>query len=256
MSGGVEEIVWDRQATDGSEPSPDFAYSGTELEAMAYAPNYYRAIQGWFQPYLGERVVEVGAGVGTFAELLRDTDGVRDLTLIEPAENNFPVLRSRFERDSRVSAVQGFLEDVASDLSADSLVLVNVLEHVEDDARFLAAARRVLDPHGHLLIFVPAMPILYGALDDAFDHYRRYRKSQLGDVIRAAGFEPKVLRYVNLPGALSWFVVGRVLRRRTLSPRDVRLYDRWVVPTMLRFERLITPPFGQSLLAIAQADSK
>jgi SAM-dependent methyltransferase len=234
----------------------DFDYAGTELDAMAFAPNYYRAIHDWFRPYLGPRVVEVGAGVGTFSALLCQNEGIRRLTLLEPAENIFPRLRERFAEDERVVPLHGFLEDAAETLRADALVLVNVLEHVDDDVAFLSAAHRVLSPGGHILIFHPAMPILYGAHDEAFDHFSPYTKPQLGARLKGAGFEIESLRYANLPGALSWFLVGRVLRRRTLSVRDVRFYDRWVVPTMLRVERLLPPPFGQSLLAIARAVSK
>jgi SAM-dependent methyltransferase len=233
-----------------------FAYSGTELDAMASAPNYYRAIHSWFQPYLGRHVVEVGAGVGTFSALLAGGDDVERLTLVEPAENNFPILRERFAGDQRVVATKGFLEDISGDLRANPLALVNVLEHIEHDARFVAAAREVLAPSGHLLIFVPALPILFGALDEAFDHYRRYTRRTLRSLLVGGGFEPLEIRYVNLPGALSWFVAGRIFRRATLGAREVRAYDRWVVPSMLRMERVWSPPFGQSLLAIAKAAEK
>lgn len=233
-----------------------FAYSGTELDAMASAPNYYRAIHGWFRPYLGRRVVEVGAGVGTFSALLAGDPDVDELTLVEPAENNFPVLRDRFTDDARVVARHGYLEDVSHDLRADSLALVNVLEHIEHDARFVAAAREVLAPGGHLLIFVPALPILFGELDEAFDHYRRYTRRTLNSLLVGGGFEPLEMRYVNLPGAFSWFIAGRILRRDTLAAREVRAYDRWVVPWMLRMERVWSPPFGQSLLAIARATNR
>ncbi len=230
----------------------EFVYAGTELEAMACAPNYYRAIYSWFEPYLGSRVIEVGAGVGTFAEHLASNPAVESLTLLEPAENNFPELRRRFAGDPRVVPIHGFLEDIESQLSADTLVIVNVLEHVDRDIEFLRSARRVLEPGGRLLIFVPALQGIFGSLDEAFDHYRRYSREQLSAKLREAGFNIRLIRYANLPGALSWYIVGRVLRRRTLSARDVRLYDRWVIPWVVRMERLWSPPFGQSLLVIAE----
>jgi SAM-dependent methyltransferase len=156
-----------------------FTYSGSELDSLAEAVNYYTFIQQQFARHLGERVVEVGAGIGTFAEYLLRGTTTKQLTLIEPAENNLPHLRHRFATDSRVTTMGGYLESHAASLRADSIVAVNVLEHVQDDVAFLRAARQVLAPSGRLLLYVPAMPIIFGTLDRAFDHYRRYTKQLL-----------------------------------------------------------------------------
>ena len=232
----------------------DFTYSGTELDALASAPNYYRAILSAFAPHLGQRVLEVGAGIGTFADhVLRARPDV-DLTLLEPAGNNFPVLQQRFAGDPRVRVVNGYLEEYSEGDAIDSMVLVNVLEHVEEDESFLRTARATLQPHrGRILLFVPALPLVYGSLDREFEHYRRYTRPVLRHRLEHAGFQVIDLRYVNIFGVLPWFITGRILRRTTLRSRDVRLYDRWVIPWALRLERIVPPPFGQSLLAIGQA---
>lgn len=233
-----------------------FAYGGTELDALAEARNYYRMLIERFAPHLGRRVIEVGAGIGTFAAALLDNVAVDELTLIEPAQNNYPLLRDRFAGDSRVRTLAGYLEAYAPTLSGDALVAVNVLEHVEDDVAFLQAARRVLAPeNGRLLLFVPAVPRLYGTLDAAFDHHRRYTRRMLRERLVSAGFAPLVLRYMNMPGVLGWFIAGRILRRTTLTPRAVRLYDRFVLPLTIMIERVWEPPLGQSLLAIAEPAS-
>ncbi len=220
---------------------------------MAFAPNYYRAIHGWFAPHLGGRVVEVGAGVGTFSKLLAADPALSELTLLEPAANNYPALEKRFAGSSRIHTRASYLEEAAHELRADSIVLVNVLEHIEDDAGFMAAAHRVLEPGGRLLILVPALPAIFGSLDRAFDHYRRYTRQSLASLLVTGGFEPAKIRYVNFPGTFAWFLAGRILRRQTLGRRQVGAYDRWVVPAMLRLESRWSPPFGQSLLAIAKA---
>ena len=234
-------------------PTHDFEYASSELDALAGARNYYAAIVQRFAPHLGRRVMEVGAGVGTFAEYLRAAPGVAQLTLVEPATNNLPRLRARFAGDDRVRVVAGYLEDAAVPASQDAIVAVNVLEHVLDDAEFLRVARRTLAPGGALLLFVPALQAIYGTLDEAFEHHRRYDRAGLAGHLEAAGFQIHDLRYANSLGALGWFVAGRVLRRRTLTARDVRLYDRFVFPTLSRLERDVAPPFGQSLVAIAHS---
>src|SRR5262245_10114549 len=153
-----------------------FSYSGTELTALAGAHNYYRWILRRFAPYLGRFLVEVGAGVGTFSRLLLDESRPRRLMLVEPADNLAPLLRSRFDGDSRVEVVHGYLEDVPPDVVADAIVAVNVLEHVADERAFLDAAARALAPEGSLLLLVPAGPWLFGALDEEFGHFRRYTR--------------------------------------------------------------------------------
>ncbi|HJR62724.1 MAG TPA: class I SAM-dependent methyltransferase [Gemmatimonadaceae bacterium] len=229
-----------------------FSYSGTELDALADARNYYEHIRRRFASHLGAKVVEVGAGIGTFSQYLLRSPGVQELIAIEPAVNNFPVLRDRFASDRRVTTRQGELRDFADKLVADSLVAVNVMEHIEDDVSFLRDARRVLGDSGTLLLFVPALQSIYGTLDEAFDHYRRYDRSLLHSRLSDAGFGMVRTRYVNMPGIAAWYLAGRVMRRRTLDPRSVRFYDRFVVPVVAAVEAVIEPPAGQSLLAIAR----
>lgn len=230
----------------------EFTYSGTELDALTEARNYYAWLLHRFSPHLGRRVVEVGAGTGTFSEFLLRAEGVSELTLLEPAENTYPRLRERFRGDPRVRTLHGYLEEHAGALSGDSLVSVNVLEHVPDDEAFLRDAHRVLVPGGKVLLFVPALSQLYGTLDEAFEHHRRYTRAMLAARLEGAGLRPLRVSYLNLPGVLSWLIAGKVLRRRTLTPADVRLYDSWVIPWVRRIEDRWEAPLGQSLLAIAQ----
>ena len=233
--------------------SADFAYSGTELDALAAAPNYYGFIARRFAPHVGARVVEVGAGIGTFAEhLIRETSP-RELVLVEPAVNNYPVLRERFDGRPGVRTVQGYLQDCRDLRDMDSLVAVNVLEHTPDDVDFLRAARGVLRPGGKALVFVPAVQAIFGSLDREFEHHRRYGKRSLGRAFAEAGFRDVRLRYVNSLGIAAWFLAGRVFEWRTIDASRAAFYDRWVVPWLMPLESIVPPPIGQSILAIATA---
>lgn len=232
-----------------------FSYSGTELEAMAEAENYYRWILRRFTPYLGQHIVEIGSGVGNFAELILQRANPATLVLVEPAHNLFPLLQQRFMQDARVSLVNGYADALPPSIMADCIVLVNVLEHIEDAPAFLQVLRAHLRPGGRLLLLVPAGPHLFGSLDRAFGHHRRYTASSLTATLRGAGLSIRSLQYFNLPGVLSWFIAGKVLRKSTLTRRDVRMYDRWVVPWISALESVWVPPFGQSLVAIAEIPS-
>lgn len=227
-----------------------FTYTGTELDAMAEAHNYCRWIMQYFRPYLGERVVEIGAGTGTFSELLLDSGQIADLVLFEAASNVFPTLRQRFEnRPARLHL--GYFDPSLLAAPVDSVVLVNVLEHISDDAALLLQIYECLRPGGSVLLFVPALTWNYGSLDKAFGHWRRYSKQQLAHKFEQASFRVKVMRYVNVMGIASWFLAGRIMRQTTLRPAQVRWYDRWVIPWSFKLEQICAPPLGQSLLAVA-----
>ena len=157
--------------------SASFAYVSTELHALAEAKNYYRWVNRQFAPFIGKRVIEVGAGIGTFAQSLLDHVPVSELVLVEPSDNLFPILQRRFAQEPHVKIIHGYFQPIASPATADSIVLVNVLEHIAEDQAFLDDAHAALTPGGTLLLLVPALPQIYGSLDQAFGHYRRYTKT-------------------------------------------------------------------------------
>ena len=229
-----------------------FVYSSSELNAIAGARNYYRWITRKFEPYLGETVVEVGAGMGTYSEFLLGAPRTKRLIAVEPAANTFPILKAKLAAFPQAQALEGYLGDYAAGLSADSVVAVNVLEHVEHDDEFLRLAWNVVVPGGTLLLFVPAVPAIFGTLDTAFEHHRRYTRPGLRQKLEDAGWSIESIRYMNLPGILPWFVVGRILRWSSISSRSARFYDRAVIPLTAMIEENVPIPIGQSLLAIAR----
>jgi SAM-dependent methyltransferase len=177
---------------------------------------------------------------------------VRELTTLEPAANLYPLLNRRFSQDSRVRCVNSYLHDYPPSGDIDTVVSVNVLEHVENDGGFLRSAQHILAPGGTILLFTPALPVLYGSLDRQFGHYRRYTKFGLANELQSAGFSLESLRYFDFPGVLGWFLATRVLRRDTLRPSDVRRYDRFVFSWLSKIERWWEPPTGKNLLAIGR----
>ncbi len=234
-----------------SASAPAFSYSGSELDALAEAHNYYGWLIERFAPWLGANVIEVGAGIGTFSRQILGVAGVERLVAFEPALNTYPLLQRRFAGDARVTTLHAYLDPSLGLPPADSLVAVNVMEHIENHGQFLADAFASVSSRGSLLLFVPATPSIFGSLDVAFEHYRRYTKDSLRRCIEESGWKIGQLRYVNMPGVLAWFMAGRVLRSSSISARSTILYDRFVLPWTLWLEGLVEPPVGQSLLAIA-----
>lgn len=229
-------------------------YAGHDLEALADLRNYSRAILAQFAPHVRGRVLEVGAGIGNFAA--HWVDQVDSAVLVEPADNLFARLTERFAGDGRVRALHGTAEEADLPLGGfDATIMVNVLEHVPDDGATVRRLFDVLRPGGVMLQFVPALPAIYGALDEELGHHRRYAKHALADVVRAAGFAIERVRWFDALGILPWFIVGRVLQSRRIDPDSALLYDRVVVPALSRFERRVALPFGKNLICIARKPS-
>jgi len=135
--------------------------------------------------------------------------------------------------------------------SFDTIICLNVLEHVDDDISALQAIRRMLAPSGRLILLVPALPVLYGTIDRALGHHRRYKRAGLASLLEATGFKLAHIEYFNLAGVPGWWFAGRVLRRQMIPAASLKLYDA-LVP-LFRLERLIPWRVGQSLIAIGEA---
>lgn len=233
--------------------SADTRYEAWDLEALADIPNYQDWIVASFRSYLRGEAVEIGAGAGTFSRrLLAHVD---HLELVEPAAELARRLAGTFSGDAGVAIVARTAEEYVADAapaSRDCAIMINVLEHLADDARVLAGLFRLLRPGGHLMVFVPALPWLFGAMDEALGHYRRYRRAALIGLARNRGFEVVADRYFDFFGVIPWWVVHTLLGRTRFDPRLSGLYDRLVVPVGRAIESALPPPIGKNLILIAK----
>jgi SAM-dependent methyltransferase len=196
-------------------------------------------------PHLGRRVLDAGAGIGTFTELAAEG---REVVAVEPDPEQLASLRERVVGQANVQVVEGTIEDVSG--TFDSILCLNVLEHISDDRGTLRRLHGLLAPGGSLLLLVPAHPALYGGIDRAVDHQRRYTKAGLSECLREAGFTVAELRLVNPLGALGWFVSSRVLKREQIPEGPLRVYDK-LVPALRMLDR-VDVGVGLSVWAVAQ----
>ena len=232
-------------------------YEGSDLEALSVLPAYYDWIVGCFYPYLHGHGIEFGAGIGTVAARLRPH--LERLDLVEPSPNLLPRLHDRFAGDGAVSIFGDALEDrigALPDGGRDVAVLVNVLEHIEDDAAALGELRRIVRVGGHVLIFVPALAFLYSAFDRAIGHHRRYHKDDLARRVTDAGLVVVKAHYFDLCGIIPWWLVNTVGGRTAISPGLSGLYGSLVVPVMRRVESAVRPPVGKNIVLVARRDSR
>lgn len=225
-------------------------YPGTELDAMSVAVNYHRWILDQFKPFLGKSVAEVGAGIGSVSKLLLEQPLYR-LTSFEPAQNLLPHLEDNLRGESRVAIVPRRFSERDKRERFDSVVYINVLEHISDDQREVADVYEALNPGGHLLVFVPALQWLYSEFDRQVEHHRRYCSRSLARLVNDPEYEIRILKYFDIAGVLPWFVLCKLFRLPP-SNRSVVLYDKLVVPAMRFAEGIVSPPVGKNLLLVAR----
>ena len=224
------------------------------LERMDGAVHYNAWLAEKFNAHLGRRVLEVGAGTGTITA--RIAPGRERVVALELEQSYVDQLADRF-RD--LPNVRPYLADVAladwpglKEERIDSILLSNVLEHIPDDAGAVRRFRDLLPKGGALVIFVPAHQWLFGSLDEAVGHHRRYTPKTLRRVLESNGFEVPHLEWMNLVGIPGWFLNARVLKRRTMPPFQLKVYDT-VAPLIARAESLVRLPVGLSLFTVARA---
>ena len=220
------------------------------LSDIATARNYNDWLFERTRPHLGERVLDAGAGLGTFSELAARTGAT--VVALEPEQAFVEHLRRRFADRPEIVVVEGEAEALPDAVPGDlaSVLCLNVLEHVADDRAALRGFCDRLRPGGSLLLLVPAHPSLLGAYDRAAGHVRRYSRAALRSALVAAGFEVATLRHVNPVGALGWFVRVRLARRGDWPSTSFRTFDR-LVPVLKHLDG-VPIPFGLSLWAVAR----
>jgi len=236
-------------ATSAALPADPTGAATLERLAAA-APRYNRWLTERVAPWVGRRVLEIGAGIGNMAAYFLDRER---LVLAEPEPAYRERLAARFAGRPNVSVVPLRLPLVDARLSAerlDTIICFNVLEHVAEDLAALQGMRGLLTRGGRVVLLVPALPALYGTLDAALGHVRRYRGPELRAKIQAAGFRLTHMEYFNLGGVPGWWLTGRVLRRSMIPSASLRLYDL-LVP-LFRLERWLRWRVGQSLIAVGE----
>lgn len=231
-------------------------YSEAALQKVREDRLLIDAVDRWLYeeiaPYLGRRVLEIGCGLGNFARHLTD----RDLYVgVETSPESVEHMRQEFQIYPNVRTFVADATDPAfgnyASYGFDTIFSLNVFEHINDHRTALRHAVEVLQPGGHLILVVPSHGWLYGSIDRAIGHYRRYDKKTISSLYAEAGLAMVQQKYINALGALGWFVNGRLRKQETPPSGQLRLLNT-ITPIVKRFERLIPAPFGISLLAVGR----
>jgi glycosyltransferase involved in cell wall biosynthesis len=236
--------------TDPSDEPPTY----TTLRRLDSLKRYNKWIWERLQSFVGQRVLEVGAGSGTMTRFLYG----RELIVATDRETPYiDRLRNQFRRRPGIIIERLDLDnDSALDLSRysfDTVMCVNILEHTADDVAALRRIHHLLVPGGRVIVFVPAGKSLFGALDRGVGHQRRYERDELADKLREAGFDVETMSFQNQAGRLAWWINSRIMQRQGLPAAQSALFDRFV-PLFKRLEGN-DPKSGLSLIAVARRPS-
>jgi SAM-dependent methyltransferase len=196
----------------------------------------------------------VGAGIGNITDFIILKE---NLTVIDINQDYVDYLNAKysFRRTSSFRLLNVDIQNVqSSPLKSekfDTIICLNILEHLKNDRGAIENMNALLEPGGRLIILVPALRVLYGSMDISFEHIRRYNKRDLKSLILDQNLEIVKFYYLNLVGLLGWFFNGRILQKKELPKNQTKLFDK-LVPFLGFAEKIIKPPWGQSLILIAQ----
>jgi SAM-dependent methyltransferase len=214
------------------------------LETLSQAGPYYQWLTERFRPFIKGKVLEIGAGIGNFAKW-----GKENSTDYHVSDND-PRLVQALAEEFPNAVCWDLFTPYPNDERFDTIVILNVVEHLQDDQEALRCINARLNPGGHLILMVPAMNFLYGSLDESFGHYRRYTKKSISRIIRSADFELLKLEYLNVVGMAGWFLYGKVLKARKL-PQQLCSRFHLMLP-FLQLEKPFAYFMGLSVIAIAK----
>ena len=222
------------------------------LDALSQTPRFNRWMADTIRPWVGARVLEIGAGMGNLSRHLASRRQLYIATDIDA--EHLARLRVRFQLRPNVKLMRCDLgvpaDFVPLAAQADTVICLNVLEHIEDDATGLANIATALSPGGVAIVLVPQDQSIYGTLDEELHHFRRYSEPELRARLEAAGLAVERVLYFNRITRPGWWFTGSVLKRRSSSRLVLWFFDR-----LVWLWRLIDPALpwpSISLIAIAR----
>jgi SAM-dependent methyltransferase len=230
-------------------------YVGGELELFAGAVHWKAYFASVLSPFVAGRVLDVGAGIGSNIPFVYN-ERVACWTSLEPD----PALARRIDAGiaagnlpSGCRVVIGTTRDLDAGARFDTILYLDVLEHIADDAAELRCAGRHLAPAGHLIVLAPAHPFLFSPFDAAIGHYRRYDRASLGR-LTPPGCRLVASAMLDSAGFFASLANRMLLSEAMPSPRQIAVWDKLLVPLSRRLDRVLRRRFGKTVVAVWQAE--
>lgn len=233
----------------------DYVYVGSELEVFRHARNWKQYWSSAVAPFVRGDVVDVGAGIGANSSFLLGP-AVRRMVWLEPDRRFGPDLER--ERQALAAAHpipidirHATLQDLAAGELFDTILYIDVLEHLEHDRQEVDAAAARLRAGGHLVVLSPAFQALYSAFDRAIGHYRRYSAATVRS-LTPEGLTVRQLRYLDAAGASLSAANRLLLRKPQPTVADIVFWDRYIIPVSRVADLALGRFIGRSVLCVWQ----
>lgn len=224
-------------------------YEGDELKLFQHAKHWKKYFSGQIKPYIKGDVLEVGAGIAATTLLLND-GSAEEWILLEPDKEMCALLDKKMasgELPANCQVQTGTIDMV--NCSFDTIIYIDVLEHIERDANELQKAEALLNAGGNLIVLSPAFNFLYNPFDKAIGHYRRYTKKMLKK-ITPAGLPLISIRYYDSTGYFAALMNKFLLRKKYPTQQQVLFWDNWLVPVSKVTDQVFFHSFGKSIIAV------
>lgn len=230
----------------------------TMTKEMVNAENYYRFIFDLISNNIGRKTLECGIGFGSLSKLIIEKTKT-DLTLLDIDKKAIRKAKQMFLEKVKYLVFDLENENLVNKLSRhnfDTVILINVMEHIKNDEKLLFNYSKILKKKGKLIIFVPAFEALFGNMDKLAGHYRRYDKKELKEKLYKANFLVKEIFYVNPIGFFAWFLNNKIFKVKNLNSRAVNkqteFFDKYLLKISILMQALTKTILGQSIFAIAE----
>jgi len=219
---------------------------------LATAESYNNWIYRNIAPFIKNRILDVGCSIGNITKFLLNRDMVIG---IDKSSEAIEIISQNFSAHKNFKALNmDVIDEKVPSLAAegiDTILCLNLLEHIEDDVKALNNLHSTLSEDGRLIILVPVIEWLFGSMDKADNHFRRYSKSEINNKLARTNFYIEKQFYMNLLGIAGWYLNGKVFKNRVVPENHYSLYAR-LVPFIARIEGFIKPPIGLSLVTVCR----
>jgi len=230
----------------------NFVYPGNELEMFSKAKNWKKYMTRFIKPHIKGRVLEAGAGLGVMTSLL-NSDQNAEWILLEPDAKMAKLIQKKKDDgilNKNCTVINGTIEN-AGVLLFDTIIYIDVLEHIESDRKEIANSVKLLNPGGKLVILCPAFQFLFSPFDAIIGHYRRYTKKTLRNVAEHS-LKEVLMRYMDSAGFFASLANKLLLRQKYPTQKQIIFWDRFLVPASFYLDKFFLYAFGKSILGIWQ----
>ncbi|PKL91389.1 MAG: hypothetical protein CVV21_09250 [Candidatus Goldiibacteriota bacterium HGW-Goldbacteria-1] len=223
------------------------------LNKISNLQNYNSWIYENIKKGISGRVLEIGCGIGNITDfILKDS---QEVCASDIDDSYLKYACKKYKGNKKVKVTKIDIIKPGNKIAKgkyDTAVMLNVLEHIKDEKKAVVNVKNALVKNGKFVILVPAMKSIYGEMDKALGHYKRYNKTELKELLEKNGFKILDIFYLNFAGIIGWYFSGRILKKSCIPDNQAKFFDRYILSFTKPCERLIKPPAGQSIVAIAQ----